>query len=143
MEDGLAGRVAEVRPASAEPADRTGAVKELASQIKRAQARLEQTPAREEPATRTAEFAEAVNEVLPPSSASDNWTDLTQDASPPKQPDLLAETQAGHHKGNGNGIAHADRQDAALAQDLPQATSILPERRRPRLLDRLSGMAKG
>lgn len=150
-EDGLAGRVAEVRPAVSEPAERNGAVKELASQIKRAQVRIDTAQeAAPEEASAPARPPDVVSERLHASQGAESWTDLTHDAAAAaRHAQPTGEAGTAHHpangggNGNGNGNGSERGEDAGLAQDLPQAAPILPERLRPRLLDRLSSMAKG
>lgn len=138
-DESVAERLAEVKPAAGSQQDRNGAVHELANQIKRAQARLDRGP--EQPEQAGPLSAEPAPEAHARNGADgrDSWTELTQtpqEGVAGRVPGaFLAKTEAG------NGHAKPPGPDAA--QDLPQATSILGERRRPRLLDRLSGLTKG
>ncbi|RTL59678.1 MAG: hypothetical protein EKK41_29410 [Hyphomicrobiales bacterium] len=123
----LAERVAEV-PAAGEPiTERAGNVQDLAKEIRRAQAlvgngerygglTVEETP---EPTLEVTRDVANGNGVHPRLIEPEAATDSTQR------------------------IRAADAEEPVTAAEMPQPPSILEERRRPRLLDRLSGLAKG
>lgn len=140
--ESVVGRVAEVKPAGGSYPDRNGAVHELASQIKRAQARLDLA---QEDAESTAPLPEQTRRLedhkgngAGKEPGRDSWTDLTQ----VPQEGIAARAQSTPRAKSEPANGQSSAPGADIAQDLPQPTSILQERRRPRLLDRLSGLTK-
>jgi chromosome segregation ATPase len=114
-EDSIVERLGHVRPLLPEPRDRQSQVQALASQIKRAQLAVGQQA--EEEAARANGAASA--------SATDVASAATGEVPALK---------------SANGASEAPDQVAQnAAAELPQAASIVEERRRPRLLDRLTG----
>lgn len=121
-DESLAERVGHVRPLLPEPRDRNGQVQELASQIKRAQAvvGMANTAAAGGAETTETEGGEE-GRTAPIAARADGEIDTLVNAESNGSPSVSVEAAA----------------------ELPQAPLILEERRRPRLLDRLSGLAKG
>lgn len=114
-EDSIVERLGHVRPLIPEPRDRQSQVQALASQIKRAQLAVGQQ----------AEDAATLSTGAPSASA-------TSDA------DTVNGETAGMKPTHGAAETPADPANTSAAE-LPQAASIVEERRRPRLLDRLTG----
>lgn len=114
-EDSIVERLGHVRPLIPDPRERQSQVQALASQIKRAQMAVGQ---------QAEDDAARVN-----GSAIAPATDVAETADP----EVTALKAA-----NGTSDAPAQPSETAAAE-LPKAASIVEERRRPRLLDRLTG----
>ncbi len=124
-DESLAERVGHVRPLLPEPLrDRNGQVQELASQIKRAQAVV---------GLADNAVADAEVESVETSTAEAGRTVPIASTHGSDAAGTLV-----NGEGNGNVTVSVE-----AAAEMPQAPLILEERRRPRLLDRLSGFAKG
>lgn len=117
-DESLAERVAHVRPLLPASRERRVQVQELASQIKRAQVAASQSVERAEADMQPTGDAEA-------GAGGGQETSTEVDA------------------GGGTEKSTAIPSTAQSAAELPKAAPIVSERRRPRLLDRLSGLAKG
>ncbi|MDX2202679.1 MAG: hypothetical protein NW223_08010 [Hyphomicrobiaceae bacterium] len=121
-EDKIAERVARVLAVPSDAAERNGGVQEMAREIKRAQAAVVTGEAQEEL---------GLQEVADTSAAAPQGGDA-------------AASEAARDAAAGSGEpAAAGAAQGAAAVEMPQGPAILEERRRPRLLDRLSGLAKG
>jgi hypothetical protein len=134
----VAERVVQVKPASADYPPRNGSVQDLASQIKRAQGLVGKIQVSQQVEGQDAEPAaqnagngngSGPNHTHAPERPELGQTSVDALSTPDAPP---APTEK----------ATASAEHPELAQDLPQPASIVEERRRPRLLDRLSGLAK-
>lgn len=133
----VAERVAQVRPASADYSTRNGAVQDLASQLKRAQGlvgKIQDAQQGEGEASPPAQHGANGTGPAAPAAPASAWAEPPENAV-----DVLSPADAPPATNEKVAVVAAA---AELAQDLPQPASIVEERRRPRLLDRLSGLAK-
>lgn len=130
-EEKVAERVAHVAAVPSDPIERSGNVQEIAKEIRRAQAQVGNGEA-QQPVTPQSVAAPAAGQA-----AASNGAGAAVDNGVHAMSASRVEAEAG---------AEGDTSAApaqAAAVEMPQAPAILDERRRPRLLDRLSGLAKG
>ncbi len=133
-EESLAERVAHVHPATSDNGTRNGSVKELASQIRRAQALVGSAEA-----PRLAPPVDA--EDVAPAPDAERVQHAATAVAVVSGPVVNGPVVNGYGDAAPEKVSAADV-SATDAAEMPQPASILEERRRPRLLDRLSGLAK-